>query len=337
MAGNDNKPGKPVAGPTSEEVPAEPLAVQSRELIATYRYLRLGIVSAVVMILTALFFELVRTGVDGDMCLRGSMSAYFYSPARSPFVAGLFAIGVCLIVLQGHDWREEIALNLAGMFAGVVAFVPTVPSNACNDLVTTPRLPSGEIDDMPSWTVKLIQNNISSYMIAGGLTLAFAVIMSRKRSGGATPDDETVDKNRAAFGAYAILLVVGFVLLITFDDGKTWSHLLSAGAMFLCFGYVVQIYGWKESMPAYSAKYAKAYRTILWFMISWGAICLIVWALIEATDKKRHWLGDFEFPDLKPVFFVELGEIIAFGVFWILQTSQRWNFEPSTPKLVATT
>jgi hypothetical protein len=67
-------------------------------------------------------------------CSLSSVSAYFYTPARSVFVAGLVGLGVCMLALRGMNLAEDIFLNIGGIFAFLVAFVPTGGgSGSCQD------------------------------------------------------------------------------------------------------------------------------------------------------------------------------------------------------------
>ncbi|HEV2758739.1 MAG TPA: hypothetical protein VGV86_04135, partial [Acidimicrobiales bacterium] len=66
------------------------------QLLFTFRMLRCAIVAATLVLAVALVMEAARTG-----SIRGSISAYFYSPVRSIFVGCLMAIGLCLIAIQG--------------------------------------------------------------------------------------------------------------------------------------------------------------------------------------------------------------------------------------------
>ncbi len=93
------------------------LAFAARE---TYRYLRVGIV-----VLTAVLgSSVVGVAVTEGWVWRGSISAYFYSPARSVFVGALMAIGICLVALQGRLHLEDELLNTAGLLMPFVALVP---------------------------------------------------------------------------------------------------------------------------------------------------------------------------------------------------------------------
>lgn len=60
-----------------------------------------------------------------------SISDYYHLPARIPFftardflVGGLLAAAVCLYSYKGFSTRENVALNLAGVFAVFVAILP---------------------------------------------------------------------------------------------------------------------------------------------------------------------------------------------------------------------
>lgn len=85
------------------------------DVLKTYRYLRLAMVALVGMLAAGVVIGASRAGQ-----LLTSLSAYYYTPAQSVFVGALVAIGVCLIVIRGED-TEDVALNLAGMLAPVVA------------------------------------------------------------------------------------------------------------------------------------------------------------------------------------------------------------------------
>ena len=94
-------------------------------MFKTYDWLRTGLaVLALAMPLLLLFFGGER---------RESMSAYYNAiPAdgdwfvsRDWFVGILWAVAALLIAYKGYDRREDRALNAAGVFAIIVALVPT--------------------------------------------------------------------------------------------------------------------------------------------------------------------------------------------------------------------
>src|SRR3954454_17073222 len=90
--------------------------------IKSYRYLRLSIVVVVAALMASVLLEVVHAG-----CWQESISAYYYTPTHSVFVGGLVAIGVALIAVKGSTDLEDALLNISGVLAPIVAFVPPSP------------------------------------------------------------------------------------------------------------------------------------------------------------------------------------------------------------------
>lgn len=64
----------------------------------------------------------------GEGGILSSISAYYYSVMGDVFVGSLCAIGVFLLSYRGYEWVDDIAGDLACMFAVGVALFPTAPS-----------------------------------------------------------------------------------------------------------------------------------------------------------------------------------------------------------------
>ena len=94
------------------------------ELVISY----LGLRRAVGIIGTSLPFVLVagKWLLDGGG-LQSSMSAYYYTSMRDVFVGGLCAIGVFLLSYRGYERADDLAGNLACVFAVGLALFPTSP------------------------------------------------------------------------------------------------------------------------------------------------------------------------------------------------------------------
>lgn len=74
---------------------------------------------------------LLAGGVLHHVWLEPSISDYYHTEprirfftTRDFFVGGLLAVGACLYLYKGFSTRENVALNLAGGFAAVVALFP---------------------------------------------------------------------------------------------------------------------------------------------------------------------------------------------------------------------
>ena len=107
-------------------------------VVRTSRYIRLAIVGLVLGLAASLAFELARVHhAEGQWCLLGSVSAYYYTPVHGFLIGALVTIGVALFAVRGNTVAENTLLNFAGVCAPFVAFVPTgtVPT----DLPSHPR------------------------------------------------------------------------------------------------------------------------------------------------------------------------------------------------------
>ena len=102
-------------------------------MLGTYFSLRLGL--AVIGI--ALPIVVFAAGWwNCGAWFEGSISAYYHTSEhhtctvptfipRDLFVGGLFAVATCLYLYKGYSTAENVALNLAGVAAAVVALFPT--------------------------------------------------------------------------------------------------------------------------------------------------------------------------------------------------------------------
>lgn len=110
-------------------------------MMGTYYGLRVGLaVIGFVLPLVVLF----AGGVLHHVWLEPSISQYYHTKGRFTsfttrdlFVGGLFAAGACLYLYKGFSTRENVALNLAGVFALFVALLPTAATAADKGVVST--------------------------------------------------------------------------------------------------------------------------------------------------------------------------------------------------------
>jgi hypothetical protein len=78
------------------------------------------IVGLLLALAVAVIIQSVQQG-----SLLASVSAYYYTAAQAVFVGALAGLGVAMIALQGIDVPEDTFLNLGGIFAILVAMLPT--------------------------------------------------------------------------------------------------------------------------------------------------------------------------------------------------------------------
>lgn len=321
--------------------------------LKTYRYLRLGMVAAVVLLCAAIFVEQSEAH-----CWQTSVSAYYYTPAGDVFVGMMVAVGFALIVIKGRGVFEDACLNFSGMMAPLVAFAPTTdvrdPAADQLDDVTEgcwsvaprsfPRV--GDTDDLATWVTAKIDNNIEALLWAGAVGLSAAIVIvaiSRK------PKTEAA---RFGLGAIISLLLAAVVLAVVWIAKERWddfdhhAHGIAAIAMFVGLNLVA----WRRCIHHVTTRPGRPrWRGLnkipifLWDNVKWGIDGVGTWArcLVNGTGYFKLYAlvavamtgGGILIPTLRlfgdyVVLALEVWEILWFAVFWILQTRENWDEDP---------
>ncbi|HEX6338375.1 MAG TPA: hypothetical protein VFZ85_15550 [Jiangellaceae bacterium] len=278
----------------------EPLRLH--DVIKTYRYLRIGMIGAVVLLAASIAIE--RSKVD---CWQTSISAYYYTPVRAIFVGTMIAVGLSLIVYKGRSNWEDVSLNFAGMFAPVVAVAPTTDVGDCWSVPPTP-LPVNEDGSLAGWVLTNIDNNFYALLIAGGVGLAVAagVAMMVNRSARA-PLVVGERGTRVSLAVTGLLLLFGWWLIQNWDGFNTHAHGYAAVLMFVFLvGAIVAkvIEYWNKRDEVW-----------FWFYAAVAALMVLGGVVIPTT----RIFGDHT------VFALEAYEIAFFAIYWIVQTAENWN------------
>jgi ABC-type Co2+ transport system permease subunit len=288
------------------EVAMDPLTV-TEQLNAkkTWRFLRIAMVVFVVGLGLAIYREhsiselhLLGGGIDPNHCWQHSISAYYYTPVRGFLVGALVTIGACLVCLKGNTDAEDILLNLAGMFAPVVALVPTPSPGSCASVLGTTNERNADI-----------ANNFPVLLGVGLLAIAVLLVLevislARGKGGSSTPA-------RIGFLVAVAVLVLGWYMYKQhrgfFEGANTLNaHDTAASLMFACIGLVVllnAIHTWSQGAVA-------------WFYLATFALMV---ASIVVFVILHHNGWDYS------VIFVEICMISLFALFWIIQTAELWN------------
>ncbi|HYN31463.1 MAG TPA: hypothetical protein VES40_02460 [Ilumatobacteraceae bacterium] len=271
--------------------------------ITTYRYLRISMVVAVLLLAVSIAIE--RAQVD---CWQTSVSAYYYTPVKAIFVGVLMAIGLCLIVIKGSTSWEDAALNAAGMLAPIVAVVPTSDVGTCWSQTPSP-LPVNDDGQLAEWVVANIDNNIMALIVTGiiGLIVAAVIATIATRNVKAIAQVGPVQMRLGLLGAMAFL-VGGAVVFAFWDDFDTRAHGFAAVAMFLFLAIAVGINAWQHRRDAAPRIYFWLYASIAFLMIAAG---VVMFPLGSSWDHM--------------VLVLEATEITLFAVFWLVQTKEHWH------------
>ncbi|HEX6231608.1 MAG TPA: hypothetical protein VFZ63_00630 [Jiangellaceae bacterium] len=282
--------------------PRDPEPLTSQDAIKTYRYLRLGMIGAVVLLAASIVIE--RSKVD---CWQTSISAYYYTPVRAIFVGTMMAVGLTLIVYKGRSDWEDVSLNFAGMFAPVVAVAPTTDVGQCWSIPPSP-LPVNEDGSLADWVVTNIDNNFYALLIAGGIGLAVAtgVAMAVKRSVRA-PLVMGERGTRVSLAVTGLVLLFGWWLIQNWDDFNRQAHGYAAVLMFVFL------------VGAIIAKVVEHWdrRDEGWFRVYAAVAALMILGAILIPTTRIF--GDHT------VFALEAYEIAFFAIYWSFQTAENWN------------
>jgi uncharacterized membrane protein len=290
-------------------MPREP-TLDVEYAIKSYRYLRLTIV---VMVLIAIVAVLAEEHVFGDDCWLRSFSAYYYTPVHAVFIGALATIGACLIAIKGTDAKEDVCLNIAGILAPIVAFVPTDrPGDACGSPLLVPDNFTSEA------TRSFVANSILTYAIVGLIVVGLSYLIAERKEvrhkldelkrEGMQNDRFSIRNERFVGFVIVFALTAGLICWYLFARRSFFenAHDKTAIAMFVAVGLAAW-FRRNDAQPAYR----RAYTAAVVVLIA-GVVVPLLWKLVNS---------DFE----HEVIWIEILELIGFGIFWITQSVEHWN------------
>jgi hypothetical protein len=262
----------------------------------TWRHLRLAMVGVLLGLAASVFIELFKVKFG---CYQTSLSAYFYTPVHEAFVGALLTLGVCLICLRGSTDIEDLLLNVAGMLALIVAFVPTQRYDL---MCTSAPLPKGQVAanmTTANLTTANVTNDVVALLIIGGIALLFA--------GGVLVSSRTTRPARIGCLVGIVLWIVTCVIYVVcrptfFAHAHDWA----ARLMFVCIIGAAIDNARDTPRPRYRGLYTA-------LAIGMPAVALGILAVGRITpwDHKTIWL--------------ETAVLVLFATFWVIQTVDLWN------------
>jgi uncharacterized membrane protein len=274
----------------------------------TYRYLRGSIPIMLVMLGAALITE--RAGATS---WQTSISAYYFTAVHAVFIGAICAIGTLLIVYKGLKPTEDILLNLAGVLAFVVAFVPTSRPASPTSEPVLPRTASAL--PVEAVTNAAVIANVWAVVVALLVARAASWWMYRRTGTGR----ELAPIARAAVWVQRAVLAVGLVTLIAAPDWfVSHAHGIAAVVMFLAIIATVFLTAFMADKAVPSANPALYHRIYQW--IAFAMVLTLIAAVVV-----HFTLDDFN----HVVLVVEVVLIVEFGVYWAVQTVEKWNPPPA--------
>ncbi len=279
----------------------------------THNYLRLALAGMVGVVLVAVTVESIRRQE-----LLPTISHYYYTPARNMLVAALIAASLVMIALSGRN-LESVLLDVAAPFAPLVALVPT-------------HIASGDVAGVavdcaascvPAHAVPDVANGVITYLIGLVAVLAVGGVIWLREP--VPPGGAPLPRRRGLTIALAVGLAVGIAVIATalIDvDGEPallrFVHFPAAGLFVLAFSAVPLAHVLARS----GARPARWERAVYLAVIAALAVALVL-GLLGLTTPGIGWPA---------IFWAEALALVAFAVFWVVQTVRRWD-EPDPPSL----
>ncbi|MGI9052917.1 MAG: hypothetical protein ACR2HQ_09755 [Ilumatobacteraceae bacterium] len=267
--------------------------------VKSYRYLRLAIVVVVLALMASVVIEVVKAD-----CWQESISAYYYTPVHAVFVGALVALGVCMIAIKGGTDVEDMLLNVAGVLAPIVAFVPTSqPSDGCEANAFVGGDPQA-----------LIDNNVLALAIGGFLAIVVGYLVAAFFGKASIKNVDASSIVGLLLGA--ALLAAGLIWYFGFRESfLDRAHGWAAGVMFVLIGMVIVINA-RSSRRVHREDNARRYY---WIAYAALAAIMVLSALGVVIAKWVHseWRHQ--------ILVLEILELTPFAVFWSLQTQEFWK------------
>lgn len=302
----------------------------------SYTYLRLGMAG----VLLALAFSIALEVSHAGGCWQRSISAYYYTPTRAVFVGALVALALAMISLLGHTPVEDVALNLAGLFAPVVAFVPTTEFDNCSLAISPRTIRAAESRGEAVRTARAaaadaaqasVVNNMVTYLLVIVAALVVLKVMPaltvRRNQDAADGGRGWSSGSRLAYGTgWVFCAAYAAWLVLAEEHFRRRAHLTSAILLFVCIVVVTLATAYDRTVGRHDAEppatLAHHLPRRLWTSLGsrYGVIAalMVVGFLtcvgIRVATGWIHWF-----------LVIEILMIVLFAVFWVLQTFELWD------------
>jgi hypothetical protein len=312
--------------------------VDTDDAVVTYRSLRIAMVAATALLAASI----LQLWVHNHRSFEGSVSAYYYTAAHGVFVAAVCALGICLIAYKGHSPTEDVLLDVAGILAFVVAFVPTKGEH-----ILDPQLPTRF--DASAGVTNNIWALLAAIAVGVGAYGFYVAFAERDRAGDVNTRPSERDRQiqqtytgyaatakkmankrpwlkvLAAFVKWSLpvlsvaIAVAGFLWFLSDPhDFTEHAHGRAAAVMFGSLTVVVLHYA---VYAVVGIKTDPSRRKYSWMYLNLGVVMLATVILAGCAYAEQPAGG-------VKVFSYEVVLLGAFTVFWLVQTWDLWNHDP---------
>ncbi len=305
--------------------------------VQSYRYLRLAMVGLLVLLATAVIIQMF----DEQFKLRPSISAYYFTPAGPVFIGALVALGVCMIALQGTTDAEDILLNIGGMFAPIVALVPTARPADIRAALANCRSPEPVFTDQAAHNIDCSRlEELEAVIRLNVANNGLALVVTGLAALGVTACLLWVAKQwrqlRYLAAAAVIYLIGSACLFLWREVFVDWAHHVAAWGLFACIVLVAIVNGlrhqqenpgggpWKRSVQVVEVLRQPLHNP-------YAIVAIVMLGTAAVIPAAAAIWG----PWYVTLFWLEAALIALFATFWIIQTTERWKVSKETPKTLS--
>ena len=279
---------------------------EKTSLQRTYRNLRLAIAGTVIFIGIAVAIAATTGG------LLPSISAYYYTSARNIFVGALIGSAVAILAISGYG-IQRVLLDAAGLCAPLIALVPVPMTNG-----TVPGYPNpcpGDTLCVPASVVPDVSTSVITYLIAGGIGILVAFVLTLVR-----PKGDRVNL-RAVIPSFTVAVaILGLVALGWFgarDIFLPLAHIVASVSFFTLIAAVAAVNVFEP--PTQGDAPPARWKKIAYWIIASAMVVDLAMTLLASL----FGFGADMVPP--PVFIGEFISLLLFLAFWVLQTLQSWD------------
>lgn len=269
------------------------MQVASTSTERTYRYVRLSLVGAVVLLFVAIA---LTASMHGSL---GSVSAAYFTPARDVFVGSVFAISLALLSLSGRSLSQAL-LDYAALVAPLIAIVPTAREPArAEGAVALPLLDAGDL-----------AVGVNAFLIVASFGVAVSLVMALVQGTLTAAVGCAI-----AVAGLIVAAVAGWWLLgpQSFIQG---AHVTAATVFFALMAAVAALAAWGATK--------RSRRRSVYALIAAGiALSLVFLALVVVLDSRGFDLAAAWGTPI--VLIAESAALVLFAAFWVMQTIEFWN------------
>jgi len=273
--------------------------------LRTHRYVRLSLCAAVLLLGAGVGWHLVAVGP-----LR-SISAAYYTPARSAFVGAVSAVAVALVVLAGRSLRRYLLL-LGGMTAPLIALVPVPLRSDELTTLTGAGCPAGAARCLPASAADEVAVGMLAYLVVASAVLVASIVLLAL--------DSRWDRIAAVRSAVAAVLLVALAVASATPAFALAGHYAAAAVFFLLMAAVAGVHAYEVRAegvrgPGSPRGYSIAYAGLAVLL----AVTDLALVVLVVSGRGEALLGE------QWLLIVEAVALALFTVFWVLQTVENWG------------